>query len=190
MSKIEDYKFEALVVEMRGQGKSLRAIADKLNSKIPETDEPISEMAVSRWLKANKDIQYLPIVDEPSTPMNIGERGLEKSEDINPYEEIVRLVTDCDLQIELLKRRVEPIKKGLPLTNMDIQNLTKLHEYIARKQALLADIAKYQKDMASFSNVREMMKLVYDSLQEVSPEAYEKFKLKVAEKQSIKNILK
>lgn len=186
MSKIDDYGFKEIVLQLRGKGKSLRAIADHLNTKIPNGDEPISEMAISRWLKANGEIKYVPVI----TDDNISPNGVEKAEDINPYEETLKLINDCDLQIELLKKRIEPIRTGRALSNLDHSNLDKLQTYISRKQSLLSDVAKYQKEMTSFSEVKEMMKIVYECMQIASPEAYELFKQKVQEKQNMKTIMK
>ena len=54
MSKISDYQLEKIVRDMHNEGKSIRSIAQFLNTQIPKDDEPISEMAVSRWLRADK----------------------------------------------------------------------------------------------------------------------------------------
>lgn len=186
MSKIKDYGFEQDVLELRAKGYSYRVIADTLNSKIPDGDEPMSEMVISRFLKAHKEIKYVPVIDDESLSPN----GVDKSDDVNPYEETIKLINDCDLQIELLKRRIEPIRTGKALSTLDHQNLDKLHQYIARKQSLLSDIAKFQKEMTSFSEVKEMMRIVYDCMMVAAPEAYELFKQKVAERQNMKTIMK
>ena len=186
MSKIDDYGFGNLVLNLRKQNISYRIIADTLNGKIPVGDEPISEMAIFRWVRANGKKEQLPMIVEEEKSVN----GIDKSDDINPYEEVVKLVNDCDLQIELLKKRIEPIRRNKELSKIDLDNLDKLHQYIARKQSLLTDVAKYQKEMTSFAEVKDMMKIVYECLMQSAPEAYELFKQKVAERQNMKTIMK
>ena len=189
MSKISDYQLEKIVRDMHNEGKSIISIAQFLNTQIPKDDEPISEMAVSRWLRADK--KQLPMVSVDNKPTN--DNGVEDSEDVNPYLETVKLIEDCDYQIEILKKSIE-LKKdnaGLELLKKgatDPQVL--LQNFIARKQALLADIANYQKEMASFAQVKEALKIVFDTLQKVSPEAYEQFKKEIVEKQHIKNLMR
>lgn len=192
MSKIDDYGFGDLVLKLRASGYSYRKIADELLIKIPLSDEPISEMAISRWLKSRKqqeERQNLPML-EPDKELTAN--GVEKSEEINPYEEVLKLVNDCDLQIETLKRKIEPVRRNnnKVINKMDLDNMDKLHQYIARKQSLLADVAKYQKEMTSFSEVKDMMKIVYECMMIAAPEAYELFKQKVAEKQTMRTIMK
>ena len=193
MSKIDDYGFGDLVIKLRSQGKSMRFIADELNIKIPIEDEPISEMAVSRYLKANekKNANNLPMITQEEKLL-VNENGVDKAEDINPYEEVLKLVNDCDLQIETLKRRVEPIRRDRTkeLDKFDLENLDRLHKFIAQKQSLLGEVAKYQKDMSSFTEVKEMMKIVYECMMLVAPDAYELFKQKIAEKQNMRTIMK
>lgn len=192
MSKISDYKFENQVRQLRAEGKSNRRIADILNQQIPKEDEPISEMAIIRWLKADK--ATLPLLTTGDavaeyTADRLNERGVQESEDVNPYDEAIKLINDCDFQIEALKKRIEksPLL-GNSRGNTDPQSL--LVQYIARKQSLLADVASYQKDLASFVQVKETLKLVFDTLKSVSPESYEQFKKEIVEKQNIKNLVR
>lgn len=190
MSKISDYKFEELVLEMRARGLSTRKIAESLNAKIPQDDEPISEMAVFRWLKSNEHKARLPIIDN-SNPITITEEEgkVDEEDNVNPYIECLKLVNDCDYQIELLKKRIEMVRLQPHLKDrVDPQSV--LANYIARKQALLADVAKYQKELASFTQVQETLKMVFNTLQKVSPEAYEQFKKEITEQQAIRSILK
>lgn len=193
MSKISDYKFDEIVREMYRQGKSMRSIAKILNEQIPQDDEPISEMAVSRWIRADKKQLPMLQVEQNSLPDKLNVNGVEESEDVNPYEETLKLINDCDYQIDILKTQIEAITKfGRQPTNDkkgdNPQSL--LQNYIARKQSLLADIANYQKDMASYAQVKETLKLVFDTLQKVAPDAYEAFKSEIVTKQQIKNIMK
>ena len=102
MSKISDYQLEKIVRDMHNEGKSIRSIAQFLNTQIPKDDEPISEMAVSRWLRADK--KQLPMINVDNKPTN--DNGVEDSEDVNPYLETVKLIEDCDYQIEILKKRI------------------------------------------------------------------------------------
>lgn len=196
MSKISDYQFEQQVRELQQQGKSIRKIAEILNKQIPTDDEPISEMAVSRWLKADK--KQLPMIkvetsqDTSDIADTLNSTGVQASEDVNPYEETIRLINDCDYQIEILKKRIEreasitlgDSKKG----SIDPQSL--LAQYIARKQSLLNDIASYQKDLSNYAKVKETLKIVYDVLREVSPESYELFKKEVQAKQGLSNMIR
>ena len=94
MSKISDYQLEKIVRDMHNEGKSIRSIAQFLNTQIPKDDEPISEMAVSRWLRADK--KQLPMVSVDNKPTN--DNGVEDSEDVNPYLETVKLIEDCNYQ--------------------------------------------------------------------------------------------
>lgn len=196
MSKIDDYGFGKKVLDLRAKGKSMRLIADELNILIPIEDEPISEMAVSRYLKAyeKKTGEALPMVtleSKLSLP-EVNENGVDKAEDINPYDEVLKLVNDCDLQIETLKRRIEPMRRNRnkALDKFDLENLDRLHKFISQKQSLLGEVAKYQKDMSSFAEVKEMMKIVYECMMLVAPEAYELFKQKVAERQNMRTLMK
>lgn len=194
MSKIDDYGFGDKVLELRGKGKSYRLIADELNIYVPLEDEPISEMAISRWLRANekKNANNLPMVTEESNISTESRNGVDKAEDVNPYDEVIKLVNDCDLQIEMLKRRIEPIRRNRNkiLDKYDLDNLEKLHKFIGQKQSLLNDVAKHQKEMTSFTEVKEMMKIVYECMMIAAPEAYELFKQKVAERQNMRTIMK
>lgn len=195
MSKISDYKFEKLVREMYANGKSMRSITRELNALIPQDDEPISEMAVSRWLRADK--KQLPMVESTNTP-KLSDNGVEESEDINPYLETLKLVDDCDYQIEILKKQIEKATKftqsnsdnSLASNKKGENPQSLLISFLTRKQSLLADIANYQKEMASFAQVKETLKIVFDTLQKVSPEAYEQFKKEIIEKQQIKNLVR
>ena len=195
MSKISDYRFESQVRELQAQGKSIRKIAELLNKQIPADDEPISEMAVSRWLRADK--KQLPMIEikqeitSADTVDSLNSTGVQASEDVNPYEETIRLINDCDYQIETLKKRIEKeaLVTGIPKkSSTDPQGL--LAQYIARKQSLLQDIAMYQKDLSNYAKVKETLKIVYDVLKQVSPESYELFKVEVRERQGLTNMLK
>lgn len=200
MSKIEDYKLVDVVVRLHRQGKSQVAIASELNKMIPKDEEPISNMAVARWLKANNEmLNYLEkAIDSPleqrklnSTPMFISnQNGVEASIDVNPYEETLKLIDDCDIQIETLRRRIDNVKRASDNQTIDQDSMKLLSQFIARKQTLLADIAQYQKEMASFANVQIMVKMVYEALKETSPEALEKFKEKIIKKQNIVNMFR
>lgn len=184
MSKISDYKFDKLVRDMYKEGKSIRKIAIELNKLIPTDDEPISEMAVSRWLRADK--KQLPML---TVENGLSQNGVDEHEDVNPYVETLKLVEDCDFQIESLKKAIEQ-KRLLNLNPKSADPLVMLQNFIARKQSLLADIAGYQKDMASYAQVKETLKIVFNTLKDVSPEAYEQFKKEIIEKQQLKNLLR
>lgn len=197
MSKISDYQFEKQVRDLQAQGKSIRKIAEILNKQIPADDEPISEMAVSRWIRADK--KQLPMinvpdkaVDESDNPESLTIAGVQASEDVNPYEETIKLINDCDYQIEILKKRVERTAMvnigDSKKSSIDPQSL--LAQYISRKQSLLQDIAMYQKDLSNYAKVKETLKIVFDTLKEVSPESYEQFKKEVRDKQGITNIMR
>lgn len=197
MSKISDYQFEQQVRDLQQQGKSIRKIAEILNKQIPTDDEPISEMAVSRWIRADKKQLPMIKVKSDSSSADIADTltstGVQASEDVNPYEETIKLINDCDYQIEILKKRIE--KEALITVgdnkkngNADPQGL--LAQYISRKQSLLNDIASYQKDLSNYAKVKETLKIVYDVLKEVSPESYEQFKKEVRDRQGLTNMLK
>ena len=195
MSKISDYQFEQQVRDLQQQGKSIRKIAEILNKQIPTDDEPISEMAVSRWIRADK--KQLPMIkvkqEISDTADTLTSTGVQASEDVNPYEETIKLINDCDYQIEILKKRIEKealitVGENKKNGNADPQGL--LAQYISRKQSLLNDIASYQKDLSNYAKVKETLKIVYDVLKEVSPESYELFKNEVRDRQGLTNMLK
>lgn len=190
MSKIGDYKLEQVVRDLRAEGKSIQKIANTLNQLIPQDEEPISAMAVSRWLRAEQEKGgSLPMINV-NNPVTLNQNNVDAAEDVNPYDETLKLIEDCDLQIDKLKYRIEasPLLPAKAPNGADPASL--LAQYIARKQSLLADIAGYQKDIASYGEVKEMLRLVTDTLKEVSPEAYELFKKKITEKHTLKSIIK
>ena len=104
---------------------------------------------------------------------------------INDFEYEFKIIYEIeDVEMKKDNAGLELLKKGATDPQVLLQN------FIARKQALLADIANYQKEMASFAQVKEALKIVFDTLQKVSPEAYEQFKKEIVEKQHIKNLMR
>lgn len=197
MSKIDDYKFGEIVMKFREEGKSYEYIAKTLNEAyLPQDEERISVMAVQRWCKKYTEAQNSKaLVKRTSKEMiesavnNLPTREVD-DENINPYQELSYLVNDCDLQIEILKKRISLNQNTALTSKADQENMNLLANYIARKQSLLNDVAKCQKEMATYDEVQQILKIVVETLQKVSPEAYQDFKKQVSDKMIIKQILK
>lgn len=197
MSKIDDYKFNEVVIRLRAEGKSYEYIAKTLNDLyLPQDEERISVMAVQRWCKKYTEAQNAKSLTKrtskemiESAVNNLPTREID-DENINPYQELSYLVNDCDLQIEILKKRISLNQDTALTSKADQENMNLLANYIARKQSLLNDVAKCQKEMATYDEVQQILKIVVETLQKVSPEAYQDFKKQVSDKMIIKQILK
>lgn len=199
-NKIDSYGLRDVVLSLHNAGKSQRQITKFINSKIPKDDEPISEMAVYRYLKAERQIaeatqpalieqgkQEVVLTDEQAMK---SATGVDLADEVNTYEETLKLIGDCDFQIESLKLKLESCKDSKFLTKMDLDNMDRLDKFIARKQSLLSEVTKLQAEMAKYEQIKEAMKILYEAIQEISPESYELFKRRVAEKQNKKSLFK
>ena len=154
---------------------------------MPSLGDTISEMAVRRWVDVHAKANGKLVVKSQFNLPSFKQTQVEVDEDVNPYSETLRLIENCDNQIMVLTNQLDMLRNNHDIAVIKLQNQTRdlLNTYITRKQSLLSDIHKYQKDMSSFSNVKEKMQIIYNIMQEVSPESYEVFKKRVGEQYAL-----
>ena len=190
-SKVVEYHLEDTVINLLNEGKSVNKIAQILNENyMPSLGDTISEMAVRRWVDVHAKANGKLVVKSQFNLPSFKQTQVEVDEDVNPYSETLRLIENCDNQIMVLTNQLDMLRNNHDITVIKLQNQTRdlLNTYITRKQSLLSDIHKYQKDMSSFSNVKEKMQIIYNIMQEVSPESYEVFKKRVGEQYALTSI--
>lgn len=188
-SKIEEYGLSELAIQLFRDGLTYGAVQKTLNENLPPGAEPISLMAVHRWRKAgdNDDkIKSLILADQAGSVT----ADMTEAEDVNPYGETCKLVEDCDVQIDTLKRRLEAYRSLKQGTKQEQEAIVLLANLIGRKQSLLKDVAIYQKDLASFNSVKQMMKVMVEVMKQEAPDAYARFKERVASEVSFQAMLK
>ena len=187
-SKVVEYHLEDTVINLLNEGKSVNKIAQILNENyMPSLGDTISEMAVRRWVDVHAKANGKLVVKSQFNLPSFKQTQVEVDEDANPYSETLRLIENCDNQIMVLTNQLDMLRNNHDIAVIKLQNQTRdlLNTYITRKQSLLSDIHKYQKDMSSFSNVKEKMQIIYNIMQEVSPESYEVFKKRVGEQYAL-----
>lgn len=187
-SKVVEYHLEDTVINLLNEGKSVNKIAQILNENyMPSLGDTISEMAVRRWVDVHAKANGKLVVKSQFNLPSFKQTQVEVDEDVNPYSETLRLIENCDNQIMVLTSQLDMLRNNHDIAVIKLQNQTRdlLNTYITRKQSLLSDIHKYQKDMSSFSNVKEKMQIIYNIMQEVSPESYEVFKKRVGEQYAL-----
>lgn len=187
-SKVVEYHLEDTVINLLNEGKSVNKIAQILNENyMPSLGDTISEMAVRRWVDVHAKANGKLVVKSQFNLPSFKQAQVEVDEDVNPYSETLRLIENCDNQIMVLTNQLDMLRNNHDIAVIKLQNQTRdlLNTYITRKQSLLSDIHKYQKDMSSFSNVKEKMQIIYNIMQEVSPESYEVFKKRVGEQYAL-----
>lgn len=187
-SKVVEYHLEDTVINLLNEGKSVNKIAQILNENyMPSLGDTISEMAVRRWVDVHAKANGKLVVKNQFNLPSFKQTQVEVDEDVNPYSETLRLIENCDNQIMVLTSQLDMLRNNHDIAVIKLQNQTRdlLNTYITRKQSLLSDIHKYQKDMSSFSNVKEKMQIIYNIMQEVSPESYEVFKKRVGEQYAL-----
>lgn len=187
-SKVVEYHLEDTVINLLNEGKSVNKIAQILNENyMPSLGDTISEMAVRRWVDVHAKANGKLVVKSQFNLPSFKQTQVEVDEDVNPYSETLRLIENCDNQIMVLTNQLDILRNNHDIAVIKLQNQTRdlLNTYITRKQSLLSDIHKYQKDMSSFSNVKEKMQIIYNIMQEVSPESYEVFKKRVGEQYAL-----
>lgn len=187
-SKVVEYHLEDTVINLLNEGKSVNKIAQILNENyMPSLGDTISEMAVRRWVDVHAKANGKLVVKNQFNLPSFKQTQVEVDEDVNPYSETLRLIENCDNQIMVLTNQLDMLRNNHDIAVIKLQNQTRdlLNTYITRKQSLLSDIHKYQKDMSSFSNVKEKMQIIYNIMQEVSPESYEVFKKRVGEQYAL-----
>lgn len=187
-SKVVEYHLEDTVINLLNEGKSVNKIAQILNENyMPSLGDTISEMAVRRWVDVHAKANGKLVVKSQFNLPSFKQTQVEVDEDVNPYSETLRLIENCDNQIMVLTNQLDMLRNNHDIAVIKLQNQTRdlLNTYITRKQSLLSDIHKYQKDMSSFSNVKEKMQIIYNIMQEVSPESYEVFKKRVGEQYAL-----
>ena len=187
-SKVVEYHLEDTVINLLNEGKSVNKIAQILNENyMPSLGDTISEMAVRRWVDVHAKANGKLVVKSQFNLPSFKQTQVEVDEDVNPYSETLRLIENCDNQIMVLTNQLDMLRNNHDIAVIKLQNQTRdlLNTYITRKQSLLSDIHKYQKDMSSFSNVKEKLQIIYNIMQEVSPESYEVFKKRVGEQYAL-----
>ena len=187
-SKVVEYHLEDTVINLLNEGKSVNKIAQILNENyMPSLGDTISEMAVRRWVDVHAKANGKLVVKSQFNLPSFKQAQVEVDEDVNPYSETLRLIENCDNQIMVLTNQLDMLRNNHDIAVIKLQNQTRdlLNTYITRKQSLLSDIHKYQKDMSSFSNVKEKLQIIYNIMQEVSPESYEVFKKRVGEQYAL-----
>ncbi len=187
-SKVVEYHLEDTVINLLNEGKSVNKIAQILNENyMPSLGDTISEMAVRRWVDVHAKANGKLVVKSQFNLPSFKQTQVEVDEDVNPYSETLRLIENCDNQIMVLTSQLDMLRNNHDIAVIKLQNQTRdlLNTYITRKQSLLSDIHKYQKDMSSFSNVKEKLQIIYNIMQEVSPESYEVFKKRVGEQYAL-----
>lgn len=187
-SKVVEYHLEDTVINLLNEGKSVNKIAQILNENyMPSLGDTISEMAVRRWVDVHAKANGKLVVKNQFNLPSFKQTQVEVDEDVNPYSETLRLIENCDNQIMVLTSQLDMLRNNHDIAVIKLQNQTRdlLNTYITRKQSLLSDIHKYQKDMSSFSNVKEKLQIIYNIMQEVSPESYEVFKKRVGEQYAL-----
>lgn len=188
-SKIEEYGLSEIAIQLFREGLSYGKVAKALNEQLPEGEEPISVMAVHRWRKAGDNeekIRSLILADEN----NSVSADVAQDEAVNPYVETCKLVEDCDVQIDTVKSRLKALSKVKVGSKLENENITLLATLIGRKQSLLKDVAIYQKDMASYNSVRQMMKVMVEVIKQENPDAYKRFKERIANEVAFQAMLK
>ncbi len=188
-SKIEEYGLSEIAVQLFREGLSYGKVAEALNQQLPEGEEPISKMAVHRWRKADgneEKIRSLVLADQNNSVSG----DVAQDEAVNPYLETCKLVEDCDVQIDTIKNRLKALSKSTVGGKLESDNIALLANLIGRKQSLLKDVAIYQKDMASYNSVRQMMKIMVEVMKQEAPDAYKTFKERIANEVAFQAMLK
>jgi len=112
---------------------------------------------------------------------------------------MIKLAENIDCQIEETQRRLARLEtdaKGNYKVDVsdaeteagayrDLAAL--LEKLVSRKQAILNDITKYQKEIATFERFREIIRILVNELKGV-PYAYEAFRSKLELNKELKNL--
>lgn len=190
-SKVVEYHLEDTITKLFLEGKSINKITQILNEKyLPQQNDSISDQAVRKWVDINVRNNQNALVKQNTNLPSFAQTQVNPDEDVNPYSETLRLIEDCDNQIMILNKILNEERNNVDEKVIRSSNQARelLATYITKKQSLLSDIAKYQKDMSSFTNVKERMQLVYKVMREVSPEAYEEFKRRLGTSFSLRGL--
>lgn len=189
-TRIEELGLVDKVNELKAT-RGYASIAKIINEKfLPEGEEPISTMAVQRYFKKQN-------------AMLVAGNGLEQSDEPNPYDELKALSEKIDSRLESLGAVIlhaeENIKKhnkehpNEQISLKDDDNWQKAialqERLVARRQSLLNDIAKYQSEIGTYSNLKEIIRIMVSTLKQF-PGAYELFRLKVNSNVELKNLCK
>ena len=177
-TRIDELGLAGKVNELRGQYSYAR-IAKIINEKyLPEGEEPISQMTVHRYLrKQNNDL--VPIKDI-------------NGDEVDPYDEMKRLIDVIDSRLDVIQESLIEIEKtknkSALKSDRAYQDMVALQEkLISRKQNLLNDIAKYQSEIGTFQNMKEIIRILVETLKSI-PGAYEKFRNKIDANVDLKNL--
>ncbi len=181
-TRIDELGLVDIVNELRGQYSYAR-IAKIINERyLPEGEEPISQMTVHRYLRKKNEI--VPAKQEVV--------AVPESEEIDPYDEMKMLINIIDARLESIQEsltEVEKKKNKNVLKDDDkYRDLVSLQEkLIARKQNLLNNIAKYQSEIGTYTNMKEIIRILVETLKSI-PGAYDSFRQKIDGNIDLKNL--
>lgn len=192
MSRIVELGLVEVVNNLRQQF-PVNRIAKIVNEKyLPEGEEPISAMAFHRYFKS-----HAPISLSDTTG------GITTNEEVDPYDEMKSLSETMDNRIETLSEQIRLIEQSAKANNDIPENkkieLAKDSAYcaavkllellVSRKQSLLNDIARYQAELGTYANIREILKIMIGTLKQYNG-AYESFKQMISANKDLKALCK
>lgn len=170
---------------------SINRVCKIINEKyLPEGENPISHMTFQRFFK---NLEKHPIA-------TVNNEITSASEDeVNPYDEMKSLAETIDLRIDALDEEIKALDE-LRKSKSDLgsvpkwmetynQKVSLLEKLVARKQSLLNDIGSYQKEIATYQNMKEVIRIMVDTLKSY-PGAYDTFKQQLEGNTKLINLCK
>ena len=180
-TRIDELGLVDIVNKLKGQYSYAR-IAKIINEQyLPEGEEPISQMTVHRYLRKKNEV--VPV--KPDLPV-------AESEEIDPYDEMKMLINIIDARLESIQESLteaeKPKNKNSLKDDEAYRDLVSLQEkLISRKQNLLNNIAKYQSEISTYANMKEIIKILVETLRSI-PGAYDSFRQKIDGNIDLKNL--
>jgi transcriptional regulator with XRE-family HTH domain len=178
-SKIDMYDLGEKVVELRHKnGLSLDDAADVINEKyLPEGAEPISHMSIARWEISNncKPVPSIIRTDQLLTPM------------MNTYDRMCELLSKVDRQIQKVNFKLN--EKNI-LTDDYVKLSAAYEKLISRKQAILNDITKYQRQIQSSDNTNKLLGVLIEELKKEDIEVYTRFVKRIQQNKEMFDMLR
>jgi len=177
-TRIDELGLAAKVNELRQQYSYAR-IAKIINEKfLPEGEEPISQMTVHRYLR-KQNSELLPVKET-------------SGDEVDPYDEMKKLIDTIDSRLDTLQEALTETEKTKNKAELRLdepyQDMVALQEkLISRKQNLLNDIAKYQSNIGTFQNMKEIIRILVSTLKSI-PGAYDKFRNQIDANVDLKNL--
>lgn len=190
-SKVVEYHLEDTITKLFQEGMSINKITQIINEKyLPSQGDTISDQAIRKWVDINVRNRDLTTTKQNTNLPSFAQTQVTADEDVNPYTETLQLIEVCDNQIMILNKILNDERNNTDEKVIRSSNQTRelLATYVAKKQSLLSDVAKYQKDMSSFTNIKERMQLVYKVLRDVSPDAYDEFRRRLGDSFSLRGL--